>query len=89
MIMITFVDNTVEQGLLLLRSLDRHVFTVAGGISVIMCPERFHKYPEIDMIYDGMAEDLILNDGDTVPFEDYTIFDKDRMVRPFSGKQKI
>ena len=86
MIMVSVVDTTVDLACSLLRSLDSHVFTIVGGVSVILDPERFKQYPEFDMVWDGNAEDLLLDNGEGTPFEDYTIFGSERFYRPFSGR---
>lgn len=82
-IMVSFVDNTVDLGLKLLGSLDEHVFTIAGGVSVVCDPDRFKDNPLLDLVWDGRAEDFI---GVESGFEDYTVFDKERFYRPWSGK---
>jgi len=86
LVMVSFVDNTVDLGLSLLRSIPDDVPVIAGGVSVVCNPERFRHIPEIDMVWDGRAEDLILGKDKEVLHEDFTIFEECRMYRPFSGK---
>jgi len=81
-IMITFVDNTAELGLSLLRSLKKHVFTVAGGVSCILNPGRFHV-PEIDMVYTGTAEEFTRC---AYAMEDFSVFEPERLFRPMGGQ---
>jgi len=86
MIMASVVDTTVDLARKLLQSLDVHVFTIVGGVSVILNPERFKKYPEFDFVWDRDAEEFLLDKDEVVPFEDFTIFESDRFYRPFNGK---
>ena len=86
MIMVSVVDTTLNLARKLLQSLDSHIFTIVGGVSVILNPERFKKYPEFDFVWDKDAEDFLLDGDDAVPFEDFTVFEPERFYRPFSGK---
>lgn len=85
-ILVSFVDNTVDLGLSLLRCIDRNIPVVAGGVSVVCNPKRFNHMHEIDVVWDGRAEDLILGKNKEVMHEDFSIFEDCRLYRPFNGK---
>ena len=85
-IMVSVVDNTVDLARDLIRSLDQHVFTVVGGVSCILNPQRFKDMLEFDVVWDGRAEDFVLDECDIVPFEDFSVFEEERFYRPFSGR---
>lgn len=116
---ITFVDNTIEQGLQLLSKITSHIPTVAGGVSAILNPKELLSYKEIDMVCYGEGEKTIVEicnflegkieksdiknlaykkdnknifneldepiDINKLPFEDFTIFEEKRLMRPMSG----
>ena len=86
LVMVSFVDNTIKIGLSLLRCLSKDIPVIAGGISVICDPKRFMQMSEIDMVWGGRVEDLILGKDKEVIHEDFSIFEDCRMYRPFSGK---
>lgn len=86
MIMVSVTDLTLNTAISLLRALPKKAFTVVGGVSAILSPERLEKYNEFDCVYSGNAEDLILDYGDDMPLEDYEIYEKERLTRPWSGK---
>jgi len=84
-IMISFVDNTIETGYKLLNSLKSHIYTIAGGVSVILDKERFKK-PLIDLAWDNTAEKLLYPDkSDIMVYDDWTVFEPERMYRPMDG----
>lgn len=85
-LMITFVDSTVENGYKLLNSLDWHIYTVAGGVSVILNNEQFKK-PLIDVAWQGNAVDYLFPNK-SIPdvYDDWTIFEEERLYRPIDGR---
>lgn len=86
-ILLSVVDNTKELGRELLKSLDRHVHTVVGGVSVILNQKEFLKDKIYDEVHTGEARDYFFNQDLSVhPFDDWTIFPEDRMKRPMDGK---
>ena len=85
-LMITFVDNTVDIGMKLLKSNTRPIHTVAGGVSVILGPERFNS-PLINEVCEGSIEELLFpNMPDIELMDDWTTFDPERLYRPMSGQ---
>ena len=85
-IMITFVDSTVNNGYKLLKSLDKHIYTIAGGVSVILNTARFKK-PLIDVAWDRSAFEYIFpNDPVKDVYDDWTEFEENRLYRPIDGK---
>ncbi|MEM0466442.1 MAG: radical SAM protein [Candidatus Thermoplasmatota archaeon] len=125
LIAITFVDNTLQLGIRLLRKI-RHtkIPVIAGGVTAILRPEELASKEEIDYVCYGEGENAIVKiieylegklplqdvpnicyrstkgkkttimynkpddlvDINIIPFEDYTIFDQERLMRPMSGK---
>jgi len=85
-IMVSVVDNTVDLARVLIGSLDIDVPVVVGGISCILNPGRFKDMSEFDVVWKGRAEDFVLDEGDVVPFEDFSVFEDARFYRPFSGR---
>ena len=84
--MITFVDNTVDIGMKLLKSNKKKIYTVAGGVSVILGPERF-KNTLIDEVCTGSVEQMLFPDNPDIELmDDWTSFDAERLYRPMSGK---
>ena len=84
-IMISFVDNTVDIGFKLLNSLKKHIFTIAGGVSVILSRERF-KSPLIDAAWNNTASNLLFPwNPELLLFDDWTIFEEKRLYRPMDG----
>lgn len=86
LIMVSFVDNTIEMGVELLKCAPGHIPVVAGGVGVICNPNRFREIPEIDVVWVGRAEDFILGKDAIVEHEDFSIFEEYRLYHPFSGK---
>lgn len=85
-LMITFVDNTVEIGMQLLKSANRRIHTMAGGVSVILTPSRF-KHKLIDETWDRTATELFFPDNPNIELmDDWTVFEDERLYRPMSGK---
>jgi len=85
-LMITFVDNTYDIGMKLLKSAKKRIYTIAGGVSVILNPERY-KNDLIDKVWTDTAQRLFFPDNSDIELmDDWTIFDEDRLYRPFSGK---
>lgn len=85
-LMITFVDNTIDLGMKLLKSNSKSIKTIAGGVSVILGPERFDN-SLIDVAWKGSVESLLFpNNSDIELMDDWTIFDPKRFYRPWGGK---
>jgi len=85
-LMITFVDNTIDIGMKLLESAKRRIYTIAGGVSVILTPSRFSNNL-IDVAWDRTATEYFFpSNPDIELMDDWTIFDSDRLYRPMSGK---
>ncbi len=85
-IMITFVDNTVENGFKLLGSMNHHIYTVAGGVSVILDSDRFHN-DMIDVAWEGTAIEYLFPAKEIEDvFDDWTIFEENRLYRPMDGR---
>jgi len=84
--MITFVDNTVDIGMKLLKSNKKKIYTVAGGVSVILGAERF-KSPLINKLCTGSVEQMLFPNNPNIELmDDWTVFDPERLSRPMSGK---
>ena len=84
--MITFVDNTIDIGMKLLKSNKKPIHTVAGDVSVILGPERFNS-PLINELCTGSVEQMLFPDNPNIELmDDWTVFDPDRLYRPMSGK---
>lgn len=85
-IMISFVDNTITNGYKLLNSLNKHIYTIAGGVSVILSKNRF-KNSLIDVAWDRSAFEYIFpNKSIKDVYDDWTEFEKERLYRPIDGK---
>jgi radical SAM superfamily enzyme YgiQ (UPF0313 family) len=81
----TCVDGTTKLAEELLNSVSG-VQKVVGGIGPIMNPKRYYRFA--DLVWTGSGEAFILgvDDINSNPIEDFTVFPKQRLYRPMSGQ---
>jgi len=90
-ILLSVVDNTKELGEQLITKLKKNIniYTVVGGVSVILNPEEFEKKKIYNKVFTGTAMDFYFPRylfNERMAFDDWTIFPEDRMYRPMDGK---